>query len=170
MKLNDDVVHGYLSIYKEYTDGTQECVLKDSPNVITLASRRVHLAYLHDYDNTAKDELSYFRAGTGGAVGDSSQGNTNVRVITPDPNRTNLYNPIVTTSRDVTLTPSDPADNTQVFLQVIFSLAQDEANGQFINEVGLFKESNLMFNHKTFTNIEKTEAFSLIFDWKLRYV
>lgn len=163
-------MNGYLTIYKEYSDGSKEYVLKDDPNTITLDSRRVHLKYLYDYDNAPKDEISTFKVGDGGAVGDDSQGNNNVKVITPDPRRNDLYNSIPLTNNEITMNPSDPLDQTQVYLQILFTLSQDEANGLRINECGLFKSSGNMFNHKTFTNIEKSEAFSLIFDWKIRYV
>ena len=163
-------LNGYLSIYKDFHNGTIEYVLKDDPNVITYNSRRKHLQYLFDYANAPKDELDFFKVGTGGAVGDDSQGNNNVKVINPNPTRNDLYSPINLANRSIAMTPSDPNDNTQVYLQIIFSLAQDEANGLKINECGVFKESGDMFNHKTFNNVEKSDAFSLIFDWKLRYV
>ena len=172
MKINDKVpMNGYLSIYKKFSDGSTECVLDNDPNTITLSSRRIHLQYLFDYENAPKDQLSFFKIGTGGAVGNDSQGNNNVLVITPDPTRNDLYKPIKGIMHDeVRMTPSSPSDDTQVYLKIEFTLSQDEANGMKINECGLFKESGNMFNHKTFANIEKSESFSLIFDWKLRYV
>ncbi len=163
-------MNGYLTVYKKYSNGREEYVLKDDPNTITLASRRIHLKYLYDYDNAPKDEIASFKVGNGGAVGDDSQGNNNVKVITPDPTRNDLYNPISLVNKDIRMTPSDPTDQTQVYLQIEFTLSQDEANGLQINECGLFKNSGNMFNHKTFANIEKSEAFSLVFDWKIRYV
>lgn len=162
-------LNGYLTVYKDFGNGEREYVIKDDPNVITYASRRLHLQYLWNYDTAAKDEIVSFKVGNGGAVGDSSQGNNNVKVITPDPTRNDLFSPINLPNNDITITPSDPADNTQVFLQVEFTLSQDEANGLQVNECGLFKNSGNMFNHKTFINIEKSEAFSLVFEWKLRY-
>ena len=170
MKMEEKVVKGYLTVYKVFEDGTKEYVVKDDPNVITYKSRRDHLQYLYDYDNAPKDNLSTFKVGSGGAVGNDSQGNNNVMVINPDPSRNDLYKPISNIQyNDITITPSDPND-TQVYLAIEFTLSQDEANGLKINECGIFKESGNMFNHKTFNSIEKSETFSLVFDWRLRYV
>lgn len=172
MKIKEKTeLNGYLSIYKKFPNGSRDYIIKDDPNVITYDSRRAHLLYLYDYDNAPRDELSYFKVGTGGAVGDDSQGNNNVKVITPDPSRNDLFAPILMSRNDMTLVPSDPVTKpSEVYLQILFELTQDEANGLKINECGIFKTSDNMFNHKTFTNIEKSDAFSLIFDWKLRYV
>ena len=168
MKLNDTVMKGYLSIYKDF--GThKEFVLKDDPNTITMDSRRVHLQYLYDHANAPVDQLATFQIGSGGAIGDDTQGNNNVIVIPPDPTRSELYSQIALPEDSITILPSDANDNSRVYLQIIFSVSQDRANGNKINECGLFKESGLMFNHKTFSSIEKSEAFSLVFDWKLVY-
>lgn len=163
-------LNGYLTIYKDFNNGVREYVIKDDPNTITLASRRTHLQYLYDHANTPIDELATFRVGNGGAVGDDTQGNNNVVVLTPDPKRNDLFSPIALDNQNMNIHPSDPLDQTQVYLQILFTLTQDDANGHQINECGIFKDSGNMFNHKTFINIEKSEAFSLVFDWKLRYV
>lgn len=172
MRINEQVAfNGYLTIYKEFANGDREYVLKDDPNTITYKSRRLHLKYLYDYDNAPKDELSFFKIGNGGAVGDDSQGNNNVKVISPDPARNDLYSPISIPTNDITMNPSSETElPDEVYLQILFTISQDEANGLKINECGIFKDSGDMFNHKTFTNIEKSEAFSLVFDWKLRYL
>lgn len=168
MRLTDSVAKGYLSVYKEYEDGSRETVLDNDPNIITFASRRHHLAFLYD-PFVAQDVLASFKVGTGGAVGSDTGGNTNVRVITPDPSRNDLYAPISLVNKDIDITPSLPTED-EVFIQVVFSLQQDDGNGLDINECGVFKAGGDMFNHKTFTNITKSESFSLIFDWKIRYI
>jgi len=172
MKITDPVaMNGYLTIYKKFEDGSLEYVIKDDPNVITYDSRRVHLQYLWDYANAPRDELSGFKIGNGGAVGDDTQGNNNVKVVTPDPKGTDLFSPIPLVNDAIIATPSNPVTlPDEVYLQIVFTISQDEANGFKINECGLFKESGKMFNHKTFISIEKNESFSLVFDWKLRYV
>lgn len=170
MGLNDTVAKGYLSIYKDYGNGKIETVLEDDPNVIMYDARRHHLAFLYD-NATPRDLLDSFKVGSGGAIGSDVGGNTNIKVISPDPSRSDLYNPINLVNKEIELIPSDPIGlpNT-VYLQVLFTLSQDEANGVFINECGLFKESGDIFNHKTFASIPKNESFSLIFDWKIYYV
>ncbi len=170
MKLTDNAAKGYLSIYKEYSDGTKEDVIVDDPNIIMFAARRHHLAFLHD-SNTGSDLLNSFKVGSGGATGSDTGGNTNVRVIAPDPARDDLYAPINLVNQEIEVNPSDPiALPKEVYLQILFTLSQDEANGLFINECGLFKESGDIFNHKTFASIAKNESFSLIFDWKIKYI
>lgn len=171
MKIQEPVMNGYLTVYKEFADGSREYILEDDKNVITMAARREHLAYLHDYAGTPRNQLDSFKIGRAGAVGDDSQGNSNVIIIPPDPTRNDLYDPIVIPGNtDITLTPSDPADDSAVYLLISFTINQDEANGERINECGVFLENGNMFNHKTFANIEKTESFSVIFQWYLRYV
>lgn len=172
MKFDDKAeLNGYLTIYKLFPDGHREYVIQDDPNVITYKSRRTHLEYLWNYDRAPKDELATFKVGNGGAVGDDSQGNNNVKVLTPDPYANDIFSHIPLPNVDITLVPSDPVTlPDEVYLQILFTLSQDEANGYKINECGIFKDSGDMFNHKTFISIEKSEAFSLVFDWKLRYV
>ncbi len=166
--LTDSVAKGYLSVYKEFEDGTREMVVDHDPNVITYDSRRHHLAFLHD-TTVAQDILTSFKVGSGGAIGSDTGGNTNIKIIAPDPSRNDLYTPINLVNKEIQIVPSDPAAK-EVYLQILFTLSQDEANGLFINECGLFKDGGDMFNHKTFASIPKSESFSLIFDWKIRYI
>lgn len=167
MTLTDSVAQGYLSVYKEFEDGTREMVVDNDPNVITYAARRHHLAFLHDA-STPRDLLTSFKVGSGGAIGSDTGGNTNIKVIAPSPKRNNLYTPINLVNKEIQIVTSDPLAD-EVYIQILFTLSQDEANGLFINECGLFKDSGDMFNHKTFASIPKSESFSLIFDWKIRY-
>lgn len=170
MKFQESVTKGYLNIYKKYKDGSTEEVLKDDPNIITYDSRRAHLEFL--YTNSASiDLLSSFKVGSGGAIGSNTSGNTNTRILSPDPSRNDLFTPISLVNKEIQLIPSSESEYPdEVFLQVLFTLSQDEGNGLLINECGIFKDSGNMFNHKTFSSIPKNESFSLIFDWKIRYI
>lgn len=168
MRLTDSVAKGYLSVYKEFEDGTREMIVENDPNVITYASRRHHLAFLHD-NTVAQDLLASFKVGSGGAIGSDTGGNTNIKIIAPDPTRNDLYTPIDLVNKEIQIVTSDPAIE-EVFIQILFTLSQDEANGLFINECGIFKDGGDMFNHKTFASIPKSESFSLIFDWRIRYI
>lgn len=168
VNLTDYVAKGYLTIHKEFADGTREMVLDNDPNVITYASRRHHLAFLYD-TNVGQDILSAFKVGSGGAIGSDTGGNTNIKVLSPDPKRNSLYKTIPLVNSEITITASDPSID-EVYITIQFTLSQDEANGTFINECGLFKDGGDMFNHKTFLSIPKSESFSLIFSWKIRYV
>lgn len=168
--LNDTVAKGYLSIYKQYPDGTKELLLDNDPNTITYASRRIHLKALYQ-QNPPIDILTSFKVGSGGAVGNDIGGNTNIKVRSPDPSRNDLYTPIDLVNEEIQIVESDPiALPKEVYLQILFTLSQDEANGLLINECGLFKNSGDMFNHKTFNSIPKNDSFSLVFDWKIRYI
>lgn len=168
--LNNTVAKGYLSVYKEYSDGSRELVLDNDPNTITYDSRRLHLKALYQ-QNPPIDILTSFKVGSGGAVGSDTGGNTNIKVRSPDPTRNDLYTPIDLVNKEIQIVESDPVElPNEVYLQILFTLSQDEANGLLINECGLFKNSGDMFNHKTFNSIPKNDSFSLIFDWKIRYV
>ncbi len=170
IKHAEPVAKGYLTIKKVFVDGRpDEFVIQDDPNVIMMDARRAHLTYLYETD-AVPDILAGFRVGVGGAVGSDTQGNNNVKVIPPDPTRSDLYSPIKIDNTDITVTPSDSNDNTEVYLRIVFSLSQDDANGLPINECGLFKKSGRIFNHKTFVSVQKNESFSLVFDWKIRYI
>lgn len=169
-QLQDPVAKGYLSIYKEFEDGSREAVIEDDPNVITYDSRRLHLKALYQADAPI-DLISSFKVGSGGSIGSDTGGNTNIKVLSPDPSRNDLFKPISLTNKEIQLVPSDEILlPKEVYLQVLFTLSQDEGNGLFINECGLFKDSGDMFNHKTFTPVPKNESFSLVFDWKIRYI
>lgn len=169
-ELNDSVAKGFLTIHKEYPDGTRELVLDNDPNIITYDSRRLHLRALYEA-NAPIDILTAFKVGSGGSIGSDTAGNTNIKVKSPDPARNDLFIPISLTNKEIQLVPSDSvALPKEVYLQVLFTLSQDEANGMQINECGLFKSSGNMFNHKTFNPIPKNESFSLVFDWKIRYI
>lgn len=170
MKMTETVAKGYLSIYKEFEGGGREAVIEDDPNVIMYAARRHHLAFLYD-TGVAQDLLRSFKVGSGGAIGSDTGGNTNIKVIAPDPSRNDLYKPIDLVNKEIEIVPSDPiAKPDEVSLLIRFTLSQDEANGLFINECGLFKDSGSIFNHKTFVSIPKNESFSLVFEWAIRYI
>lgn len=170
INLVDSVAKGYLTVYKEYADGSREMVLDNDPNVITYDARRLHLKAIYQKDAPI-DILTSFKVGSGGSIGSDTGGNTNIKINAPDPSRNDLFIPISLSNKEIQLVPSSSATNPkEVYLQVLFTLSQDEANGLQINECGLFKESGNMFNHKTFTPIPKNESFSLVFDWKIRYI
>lgn len=154
---------GYLTVYREYADGSREAVFKDDPNVITKKSKKHHLSFLYNV-NAVPDILTSFRVGTGGTIDPNGQ-----RPIKPDPLRNTLYSPLTINHSNIVITPSVDASDS-VYLTITFSLNQDEGNDQSISEVGLFKASGDMFNLKTFRAVPKTESFSLIFEWKIIYV
>lgn len=164
MKLKDTVANGYLTVTKKYNDGREEIVLDNEKNAITMESRRHHLSFLHD-TSAVIDILSTFKVGIGGTVDPEGK-----LPIVPDPTRNDLYSPLTLFNDSISVLTSDSSDNSQVYIEVIFTVAQDEANGFRIDECGIFKERGDMFNIKTFRAIEKTESFSLVFNWRILYV
>lgn len=170
VRLSDTVTKGYLSAYKEFADGSRETIFENDPNVIMYEARRRHLAFLYD-SGAVPDIITSFKVGSGGAIGSDTGGNTNTKVIAPNPSRNGLYTPISLVNKSIQIVPSTSLeDPNEVYLKISFTLSQDDANGLFINECGLFKDSGAIFNHKTFTSIPKNESFSLIFDWRIRYI
>lgn len=164
MKLCDTMAMGYLTITKKYANGDSEVVLDNEKNAITMKSRRHHLSFLHDA-SAVIDRLSTFKIGIGGTVDPEGK-----LPIVPDTKLNDLYSPLALVNNSISIIPSNPNDDSRVYIEVIFTIAQDEANGYRIDECGLFKERGDMFNIKTFRAIEKTESFSLVFNWRILYV
>lgn len=151
---------GFLTVDKVFSDGRVENVYKDDPNLIVRRSKRKMLSFLYDQTATP-DILTHFKIGIGGTMDPEGK-----RPLRPDPDMTDLYSPIAVNHNDITILPSTAQDATDHVL-VVFSLNQDEGNDLGINEVGLFTESNQMFNIKTFRSVPKNESFSLQFSWKI---
>tara|TARA_R110002073_G_scaffold174482_3_gene331690 strand:- start:1106 stop:1603 length:498 start_codon:yes stop_codon:yes gene_type:complete len=164
IEMRDKVASGYLTVTKKYSDGAEEIVVDNEKNAITMSSRRYHLSFLHK-QSAVIDLLSSFKIGIGGTVDPDGK-----LPIVPDPTLNDLYSPIPLANDSITIIESSPTDDSEVYIEVIFTIAQDEANGLRIDECGVFKERGDMFNIKTFRAIEKTESFSLVFNWRILYV
>lgn len=165
MKIVDNSsMEGFLTVKRRFNTGEEEVLVDNEKNLITMASRRAHLAFLHDAA-APLDLITSFKVGNDGTIDPEGK-----RPRTPGVARTGLYGPISGVNSDIDIIVSDPADNTQAYITVVFSLNSDEANGESITECGLFKASGSMFNIKTFRSIPKTDAFSLIFEWTIKYV
>lgn len=163
MKLNDknDVMEGFLIVDRVWNDGRRERLVEDK-NLIVRAAKREHLSFLWNKD--AKVNLiDSFKIGNGGTY--DTLGRKPKR---PDPNLNDLYSPIITYNRNLSIIPSELTD-AQDFITVDFVLGPSEANGENISEVGLFKASGDMFNIKTFRSVPKVDSFSLQFWWRILY-
>lgn len=163
MKLNDtnDVMEGFLIVDRVWLDGTRERLVEEK-NLIVRAAKREHLSFLYD-PNAKVNRIDSFKIGNGGTY--DTLGRKPKR---PDPNLNDLYSPITTYNRNLSITPSALTD-AQDFITVDFVLGPAEANGENISEVGLFKESGDMFNIKTFRSVPKVDSFSLQFWWRILY-
>jgi hypothetical protein len=163
MKLNEssDVLEGFLIVDRIWNDGRTERLVEEK-NLIVRAAKREHLSFLYD-PNAKVNRIDSFKIGNGGCY--DSLGRKPKR---PDPTLNDLYNPIITYNRNLSITPSALTD-AQDYITVDFVLGPAEANGENISEVGLFKESGDMFNIKTFRAVPKVDSFSLQFWWRILY-
>ncbi len=163
MKLTDkkDVMDGFLIVDRVWNDGRRERLVEDH-NLIVRAAKREHLSFLWDKD-ARPNLIDSFKIGNGGTY--DTLGRKPKR---PDPNMNDLYSPITTYNRNLSIIPSAVTD-AQDFITVDFVLRPDEANGENISEVGLFKQSGDMFNIKTFRSVPKVDSFSLQFWWRILY-
>lgn len=163
MKLNDkkDVLDGFLIVDRIWNDGRRERLVEDH-NLIVRAAKREHLSFLYDA-NAVVNRIDSFKVGNGGTY--DTLGRKPKR---PDPNLNDLYAPIITYNRNLSIIPSALTD-PQDYITVDFVLGPAEANGENISEVGLFKESGDMFNIKTFRSVPKVDSFSLQFWWRILY-
>lgn len=146
---------GFLKIYK-VQDGERE-LLVDEKNLIVDAAKAEHLRFLWDV-SAVPDIVNSFKVGDGGSL--DTEG---LFPKTEDPLQTDLHSPLMTSTNITVATPT--ADSVLFTFDVLTS----EANGTKINEVGLFKISGSIFNVKNFIAIPKTSAFSLHFEWIIRY-
>lgn len=154
---------GILKITKVYPDGREEIAFHDE-NLITLAARQAVLFLLYTFPNATADAIRYLKAGTGGCI--DPQG------LVPkqeDQTWTDLNTPILTIGAGGLLPVSISVDNTVPSVTFLVDLDQSTANGLLVTEAGLFKNSGLIFNIKTFPGIPKTSEFSLHFAWTLKF-
>lgn len=145
---------GTLKVELLFPDGTRKLHWEEE-NIITLPSKQVLLAGLY-LSNQVSDPINKLWVGTGGTIDPAGQ--------FPKPvaqNMTNLYAPLVSVDT------SYHVDNSMPAVTFIADLDQGTANGELINEAGLFKVSGLMFNIKTFPAIPKTAEFAIHFSWTI---
>lgn len=108
------------------------------------------------------DPINYFMVGNEGTA---TPAGADPKPVGGD--RTGLFGPIVA---GYTNTVSAPAlsDGGKV-ATFSFSIPDTDLNGEYINEVGMFRDSDALFNMKTFSSILKTSGFSLTFIWTIRH-
>jgi hypothetical protein len=145
-------VHGFLSIFKRYKDGTTDLAFAEH-NILTLARRQFLLSGIYT-TAVVSDPVNRLRVGIGGTVDPEG-----LFPRPEDPTWTNLNNNILTVS--TTHTEDLTVPNTTF----IADIDESQCNGQSINEAGLITVAGLLFNVKTFPSIPKTSDFSLHFEW-----
>lgn len=120
------------------------------------------------YSNTyTQNRIVTFKVGSGGT---NTVGGADVKPVLGT--ATDLYQPYDASNPtigypDVLSAPQVTTDG----LEITYSFAIPDTGlvGQYINEVGMFKENGEIFNMKTFPSIFKVSGFSLVFTWKIRY-
>lgn len=156
MRLTDKAgAEGFLKITRVDSEGHRDVIFQ-SKNLITTAAKFEHLRFL--WDSTVQvDPIVQFKVGDGGTL--DGEG---LFPRTEDPTQTDLGNPVL-------VSPNVNVDAQGDAVKFTFDVLTGEANGSKISEVGLFKQSGAIFNVKNFIAIPKTSAFSLHFEWTVKY-
>lgn len=182
---------GHLQIFKSYPNGRQEKVFDDH-NVI-VSGMGVGLAYLFagSGSTTINDyQIRYFQLGTGGS---NNYGVSTYELVTP------LTSSQYFTSGEMVIETHNQIKNgvesfTSPFARIAFNHVQrvSDTSVRFIlvvgrnnvnnlanplNEVGLFMQNpkggtpkkSILVAYKKFSDILKTDDFSLIFYWTLNF-
>jgi len=156
MKFTSNIsLSGVLSISKIYSDGKKETVFTEE-NLITLIAKQRVLASVYQSTLVA-DPVIQLKVGIGGTVDPGGLYPKNLLPTIQD-----LFTPLMT------VTTSYVEDLTVPSVTFIADLDQGSGNNQLITEAGLFKQSGLIFNIKTFPGIPKTSEFSLHFEWTIK--
>jgi hypothetical protein len=157
MKLKSklETLEGTLLVQKIYKDGSIETVVND-PNMIMLSSKQYILSTCYATSGTF-DPINTLKVGVGGTVDPDG---LYPKAVTQ--NLLTLFNTLLTVSTSYTV------NNTVPSVTFISDLDQGTGNGSLITEAGLFRQSGVMFNIKTFPGIPKTSEFSLHFEWTIK--
>ena len=150
------LLDGFLSVKKIFSDGTEEKILDEDPNLIMLQSKLNMLSTIYQGSFTP-DPISTLQVGIGGTIDPAG-----LYPQTVTPNRTSLFNSSLSVSVSYTVNSSVPS------VTFLANLDQSTGNGLLITEAGLFTVGNNMFNQKTFPGIPKTSEFSLQFSWTIK--
>ena len=108
------------------------------------------------------EPISTFKVGNGGTLTPSG---VDVKPVPGD--RVDLFTPYNTGYTNTVPAPSISIDGKTVTFN--YSVPDTDLNGQYINEVGMFRSGGTLYNMKTFPSILKTSGFSLTFVWTIRH-
>lgn len=156
MKIQETLpVSGTLKIDLVYPDRVVNHI--HDKNLIVLLSRQNILATLY-LSGRVSDPIASLHAGTGGSIDPQAEFPKTV-----SKNLTSLYTEILS------VPTSYSVDNTAPSVTFIADIPEGTANGQLLNEAGLFTTSGNMFNIKTFPGIPKTSEFSIHLEWTIDF-
>ena len=147
-------MEGILRVELSRSDGKRFLHFEER-NVITLDSKQALLSGLY-LENVMSDPIDRLWVGTGGSIDPEG--------LFPkgtDQNMDALFVPLISVPTTFV------ADNAVPSATFLADLDQGMANDVLINEAGLFKQSGLMFNIKTFPAIPKTMEFNVHFEWTI---
>lgn len=147
-------LRGIPKIWLVYPDGTRKLHWHEE-NQIVLSARQAFMSMLY-LSNQTSDPITRLWIGTGGTIDPEGQFPKPV-----PPNATGLFTPLTSVSTSYTV------DNSMPSVTFVADIDQSTANGVLINEAGLFKNSNLIFNLKTFPGIPKASGFGVHFEWDI---
>lgn len=155
LKARDPVpLKGILSVTKIHKDGSTELIFKEE-NLITLAAKVVVLSTVY-LTSFSPDPIATLQVGIGGTIDPGG-----LYPQTPTSLATSLYNYLLSVPISYTTNAAVPS------VTFLATLDESTGNGSSITEAGLFKQSGLIFNIKTFPAVPKTAEFSLYFQWTI---
>lgn len=146
---------GYVTISKDYSDGSKEIVF-EGENLIVNSGKRIFVNQLF-YTLGNGNPVNKAKLGVGGAL--DSEG---IFLKIPTADMTNLYSPAFT------VPVVKVSENTAIpSITLTAALDNSVGNGSYFNEAGFFTEDDQMFNIKTFPRVLKTVQFSLNVTWEI---
>lgn len=180
-------IQGHLQIYKVYEDNTQELVFDDH-NLIT-SGMGFTIASMMSVSgvNLSNYQITRFQVGVSGdenatsAINDLSSplsvgewgANTALDIDTHD-----VWLNGSTATRDFgVISPALIQKLNRTTIRFVLVLDENTANGETLNEVGLFSynplelstPASVMVAYRKFDNIQKTANFTLQFLWSIRF-
>lgn len=154
--LPDPDVEGIFHLEKRFADGKVEVVTHEC-NLITRASKAFLLLGIYQ-DGVISDPVKTLHIGTGGCIDPAGKFPKK-----EDPLQTGLHTEILSI-------PAVPVPSTtEVAVTFLADVDQTQANGQRINEAGLFKSLGGIFNVKNHPAVTKAPEFSLHYAWTIRF-
>lgn len=159
IKIENDVpmMEGIFHVEKRFPATGEVEVVRHEENLITKASKAYLLLGVYQ-TGIVSDPVQTLKIGTGGCIDPDGKFPKK-----EDPLQTDLSNPILTL-------PAIPVPSTtEVAVTFLADVDQTQANGQRINEAGLFKSLGGIFNVKNHPAVTKAPEFSLHYSWTIRF-
>jgi len=154
-------VEGELQIYATSSKTNKPVLIFKDLNKIMDEAKAYLLRALYD-PAFVVEPIASFKVGSGGTI---TPNGVDIKPIAGD--RTGLFTPYTTGYANTVPAPSVSTDGKVITFN--FSIPDTDLNGEYINEVGMFRSGGTLYNMKTFPSILKTSGFSLTFVWTIRH-